>query len=173
MLTRRTAQTQKLWVQRHELFSRHGVVLSRHSRFSFFVLSLLRGFVPRRRAARLKLASEKKHSGGHKGKRTTLRKHIFNSCLSLLQPPVHLRHLSAWQASRARKNSLQATCLTVRSEEFEGVKFEHTEPVGFLRMHLQSGMDNASRLLRRSRENLNGDSRESIDLINLRVVNPA
>ena len=45
----------------------------------------------------------------------------------------------------------------------KGVKCEHTEPVGFLRMHLQSRMDNLSWLLRRSRENLDGNFREAIN----------
>ena len=68
-------------------------------------------------------------------KRTTLRKHIFNSFLSLLHPPVHLRQLSAWQASRAWKNSLQTTGLRVRDGGFQRAGGGRTEPVGLLGMH--------------------------------------
>lgn len=130
-------QMQKLGVQKRGLSSRQCAIPSRHSRSSFFVLLHLRGSVSKPRVAWFEQVS-KTSSRRKKRERTILRKHIFKSCLSLLHPPVHLRHLLAWQASRARKSSLQATGLTIRHEGFKGVNWEHTEPVGILRVHLDS-----------------------------------
>lgn len=61
---------------------------------------------------------------------------MFSSFLSLLHPPVHLRQLLEWQASRAWKNSLQTAGVGMRDVGVGGAEREHTEPVGFLRMHL-------------------------------------
>ena len=116
--------------------SRRGVVPSMHSRSSFVVPSHAPGFVPKPPVATPTPVSGTGTSRQAKCERTTLRKHMFNSFLSLLHPPVHLRQLSAWQASRAWKNSLQTTSLRVRYAGFGGVGGGHTEPVGLLRMHL-------------------------------------
>ena len=94
--------------------SHRGAVPPTQSRFSFSVPSHAPGFAPKPPIATPTPVSGTGTRRRAKGERTTLRKHMFNSFLSLLHPPVHLRQLSAWQASRAWKNSLQTAGLGVR-----------------------------------------------------------
>ena len=115
--------------------SHHGVVPPTHSRFSFVAPSHVPDFAPKLPVATPHASQRDGHRRRTKGKRTTLRKHIFSSFLLLLHPPVHLRQLSAWQASRAWKNSLQTTGTRVRDEGVGRTEGGHTEPVGLLGVH--------------------------------------
>jgi len=133
--TRSTAGIQALEMWRVDGPSRHGVVPPTRSRSSFAAPSHVPGFAPRLPVATPMPVSETGTRRRTKGKRTTLRKHIFSSFLSLLHPPVHLRQLSAWQASRAWKNSLQTTGLGVNDGRLGGTEGGRTEPVGLLGMH--------------------------------------
>ena len=135
-LTRSAGRTQILEMDTVGHPSRHGAVPPTRSRFFFVVPSHAPGFAPRLPVATPVPVSGTGTRRRTKEKRTTLRKHIFSSCLSLLHPPVHLRQLSAWQASRAWKNSLQTTGFGVRDGGLRGVEGGRTEPVGLLRMHL-------------------------------------
>ena len=81
------AQNAEVWT-----VSRHGAVPFHALPIFFRVLLVSRRSF---QSPRPRESAEPTRNGEQKNRRTTLRRHMFNSFLSLLHPPVHLRQLSA------------------------------------------------------------------------------